>query len=294
MTKYLPLIASLLLSANSFASTKLANDKDKVLTNNYLDHHLYGYDFSTVQQLNDWHIEGFGLAKIANQQLILEPEFHQQMMVQYEQGKFSNKNSALEYGSNLASLVSAKYPEQVKELYFDGIFRGGHFNFWNKNITPENYAISFDFKSLSSQALHMLMFSAQGLNGQDVLSGGLKTRVGLAQEIMFGDLQQYRISYFFPWRKTANMRKAPGRNMTSKGKDYASEEAQQTHHMVITKYQGKINYFVNGQHALYFSDKQPYAGGNWGFRLMVLAKGAYDNINIYQLKQDPIITNKSR
>ncbi len=288
MKKSVTIILGTLLSQSAYTSPKSTADVNKKLNKSYLSNYLYGYDFSSAKQLDDWKIEGFGLASIENNQLILEPEFHQTIMRLYEQGKFSNKNAAKEYGGYVAEAVTAKYPNINSDLYVDGVYRGGHFNIWNKHTTPENYAISFDFKSLSSQALHMVMFSAQGFNGEDVLTGGLKPRVGLAQEIMHGDLSQYRISYFFPWRKTVNMRKAPGRDMTAQGRDYASERPDKTHTMVITKYRGEINYFVNGQHALSYSDKKPFLGGNWGFRLMVLAKGIYDNINVYKLNQDPI------
>ena len=138
----------------------------------------------------------------------------------------------------------------------------------------------------------MIMFSAQGLNGEDVLRGGLKPRVGIAQEIMFGDLQQYRISYFFPFRKTANMRKAPGRQMTTQGRDVASENPEKEHDMVVTKFGGEIDYFVNGVHALHFNDDTPFAGGNWGFRLMTLAKGAYDDVTVYELTEEPVLKAK--
>jgi len=277
-----------LLTHSASATPELSDNKHKSLNDSYQSGYIYSYDFSSDKQLEDWKIEGVGLASVVNGQLILEPEFHQPMMRLYQQGKFSNKNSAKEYGQYLAAEVATKYPDINSNLYVNGIFRGGHFNIWNKHSTPENYAISFDFKSLSSQALHMIMFSSQGFNGEDVLTGGLKPRIGLAQEIMHGDLHQYRISYFFPWRKTANMRKAPGRKMSAQGRDFSSEMPEKTHTMVITKYQGEINYFVNGQHALYYSDDSPFSGGNWGFRLMVLAKGAYDNIKVYQLNQDPV------
>ena len=96
-------------------------------------------------------------------------------------------------------------------------FRGGHFNFWNTEYeTPENFAIEFDFRSLSPAPLHMLMFCASGLNGESVLDPSLPKRYGKAVEIMY-ELAMYRVSYFFNDRGTANLRRAPGRIMAVKG-----------------------------------------------------------------------------
>ncbi|KEI69319.1 DUF1961 family protein [Endozoicomonas elysicola] len=287
------ILLTLLSTTLIYSSTgygKLTNDPNKKLSDSYLNHPIYGYDFKSNEQLSDWTIEGFGQASIEHGKLILEPEFHQPLLTLQSTGKYSDANEASEYGDDLAAMVKEKYPLAVDKMYVDGVFRGGHFNIWNKNTTPENYSISFDFQSLSPQSLHMIMFSAQGLNGQDVLHGDVAPRTGLASEIMRGDVTMYRISYFFPFRKSANMRKSPGRHMTASGRDIASENPEGLHKMVVTKWNGEVNYFVNGEHALSYTDKKPLSGGNWGFRLMVLAKGAYSNINVYQLDSNPVMT----
>ncbi|WP_163935083.1 DUF1961 family protein [Paraferrimonas sp. SM1919] len=250
---------------------------------------LQHYDFATAEQINDWKVEGWGVAKIENQRLILQPEFQPQMIDLYQQGKFSDNNLAKEYGQFLAELSAQKYPKLTPKMYQKGVFRGGHVNFWNTRVTPENYAIEFDFQSQSSQALHMLMFSALGSNGDSIFSEGFAQRYGLASELMYGDMQQYRISYFFPSRGSANMRKAPGRNLVAQGADLASLKGLAQQKMLVTKWQGQVHYFVDDKLVLSFEDKQPLGEGHWGFRLMVLAKGAYDNIKVYQLEQNPVL-----
>ena len=291
MKNLLVALAAFVISGSAVAD--LSNNPHIKLSDNYQDNLLYGYDFRSDEQLSDWTIEGFGVAKVENGRMILEPEFHAPMIAMRKEGTFSEQNSAEEYGDILAKLVKEKYPQQAEEMYVKGVFRGGHFNIWNKKSTPENYAISFDFQSLSEESLHMIMFSASGEKGTDVLRGPVKPRSGLASEIMNGDIGMYRISYFFPFRKTANMRKSPGRHMTTMGRDIAGENPEALHKMVVTKWNGEVNYFVDGEHALKYVDKQPLAGGNWGFRLMVLAKGAYSNIKVYQLLSNPLATSRS-
>ncbi len=291
MKHLLAALTALVITGSAVAD--LSSNPKITLSDNYQENLLYSYDFRSEEQLSDWTIEGFGVARVENGRMILEPEFHAPMIAMRKEGKFSEQNSAAEYGDILAGLVKEKYPQQVESMYVKGVFRGGHFNIWNKKTTPENYAISFDFQSLSPESLHMIMFSASGENGADVLRGNVKPRSGLASEIMNGDIGMYRISYFFPFRKTANMRKSPGRHMTTMGRDIAGEDPEAVHKMVITKWNGEVNYFVDGEHALSYVDKQPLAGGNWGFRLMVLAKGAYSSINVYQLLSNPLATSRT-
>ncbi|KEI72983.1 hypothetical protein GV64_21685 [Endozoicomonas elysicola] len=273
-------------SVNVYAELERRTDVE--LLANHKNNLVFSYDFSSKDQLDDWVVEGFGMANIAKGKLILEPEFHKPMLAMQKDGRFSNENLAEEYGDELADLVKEKYPSIVDSMYVNDVFRGGHFNFWNKKQTPDNYSISFDFESLSPEALHMIMFSAKGLNGKDVFSDKLAPRKGLAREIMYGDVGLYRISYFFPFRKTANMRKSPGRHLTTVGPDIAIERCEKECRMVITKWRDEVNYFVDDIHVLSYKDKDPLFSGNWGFRVMVLGKGAYSNINVYELNENPI------
>lgn len=244
---------------------------------------LISYDFSESEQLNDWLVEGLGEIKWQNQSMVLEPEFYQDMLALYEKGVISNKNEASEFGPYLAKLVEQKHPELARKMSVKGVFRGGHFNVWNKHAAPDDFALCFDFKSLSSLPLHMLMFNSSGLNGESVFASHLAPRIGLAKEIMRGDVRQYRVSYFFPWRKTANLRKAPGRALIAQGPDFAGDYPNKWQPMVMIKKGGNIRFYINHKQVFSFNDEQPLPGGNWGFRLMVLGKGAYDNISLYRL-----------
>ncbi|MCH2205520.1 MAG: YesU family protein [Lentisphaerales bacterium] len=242
------------------------------------------YTFDDNQLDQDWHIEGPGKANVKGSKLILEPEFYEDMKALMNDGTISEANLQEEYASHLTKAFQTKgYDLDKYSITREGqsIFRGGHFNIWNKHKHPGDFAIEFDFKSLSPASLQMIMFCGNSLKYKDIFTNN--SRVGLAQEIMYGDMTQYRISYFHPQRKTANMRRAPGRQMVAQGKDIASLAPGKVNKCRIERRGDKVKYFVNGKLSFEYTDKKPLKGGYWGFRLMVCAKGEYDNIKIIKL-----------
>ncbi len=267
----------------SMAFSMAATAREKVLVS---------YTFDSDADLADWMMEGDGKAYVENGKLILEPEFFPLMDSLMREGKVSLRNDQSEYFQYLYPAMKAKHGEKEIENYFymeDGkkTFRGGHFNFWNTEYeTPENFAIEFDFRSLSPAPLHMLMFCASGLNGESVLDPSLPKRYGKAVEIMY-ELAMYRVSYFFNDRGTANLRRAPGRIMAVKGPDLVSENPEQVSHCRVERIDGVVKYFVNGTEVFSYADDNPLKGKDWGFRLMVCAKGEYDNITVKEIIKTP-------
>ena len=249
---------------------------------------LVTYDFSDPAQLADWSFDGDGKAYIENGKLILEPVFYPLMDSLMREGKVSLRNDQNEYFPYLYPAMKAYHGEEEIENYFyiekgKKTFRGGHFNWWNtKYETPENFAIEFDFKPLSPAPLHMLMFCASGLNGEDVMDPSLPERYGKAVEIMF-DMAMYRVSYMANERGTANLRKAPGRILATMGSDPVSEARDIFHHCRVERVEGTVKYIVDGQEVFSWTDSEPLKGSNWGFRLMVCAKGEYDNITVKEI-----------
>ncbi|MCH5719321.1 DUF1961 family protein [Niabella hibiscisoli] len=161
-------------------------------------------------------------------------------------------------------------------------FLGGSFNIWNKKFpTASSFSIEFDFQALYPTPLHMIMFSAWGINGSGIFDEKLPLRYGLSTELMTGQLNNYRISYFEPQRKTANLRKAPGRKLLLEGNDIVSADPRKTYHCEIRKIEDQISYIIDGRTVFIYKDDKPLAGGYWGFRLMPCASGAYDNIKVY-------------
>ena len=110
------------------------------------------YTFDDNQLDQDWHIEGPGKANVKGSKLILEPEFYEDMKALMNDGTISEANLQEEYASHLTKAFQTKgYDLDKYSITREGqsIFRGGHFNIWNKHKHPEDFAIEFDFKSLS-------------------------------------------------------------------------------------------------------------------------------------------------
>ncbi len=254
------------------------------------------YDFSNNDQLTDWVVEGPGTAIVENGSLILEPEFHSILREKIDSGELSLKNDQSEYEKWLRPAMEAKYGmKTVDETYVDRragkkpVFRGGHFNIWCKRPVYGDFAIEFDVKSLSPAPLHMIMFCAEGLNGESIFDPSMPERVGLAYEIMYGPMQQYRISFMSGERGTVNMRRAPGRNMVATAEDPFGEVVGVSR-CRVERIGETVRYMVNGKEVFSFRDESPLKGGYWGFRLMACAKGAYDNLIVYSLAKRPSYT----
>lgn len=254
------------------------------------------YDFSSQDQLSDWVVEGPGMAKVVNGTLVLEPEFHSVLRERIDAGELSLENDQAEYQQWLRPAMEAKYGKEiVDERYVDRrdgrkpVFRGGHFNIWCKQPVYGDFAIEFDVTSLSPAPLHMVMLCAEGLNGESIFDASMPKRVGLASEIMYGPMQQYRISYFSGERGTVNMRRAPGRNMVASAKDPLQAQ-DVAYHCRVERKAGSIRYLVDGEEVFTFTDESPLDGGYWGFRIMACGKGEYDNIVVHKLDEKPTYT----
>ena len=240
-------------------------------------------DLSNEAALKNWTIEGPGSAEIKEGKMILTPTFYPQLKKLMDKGTLSTKNIQAEYKSHLENLFLKKGMDlkPYTTTHIEPLeFKGGHFNIWYKEPIKGDFSISFDFESLSPSALHMIMFCAQGNKGESIFDTSLRKRYGIAEEIMFGDISQYRISFFAPHRKTANMRRAPGRQMVAKGPDLASLSKNKTSRHTITRIHDTVTYQVDGKEVLSYVDKEPLKGGYWGFRVMACGKGVYSNIKI--------------
>ncbi|MEX0324219.1 MAG: DUF1961 family protein [Puniceicoccaceae bacterium] len=278
------LLRILLLSLIWSASCLFAGSKQQA---------FLSYDFSTNDQLSDWVVEGPGSAKLVAGALILEPEFHSLLREKIDAGELSLENNQAEYEKWLRPAMEAAYGKKVvDETYVDRrdgkkpAFRGGHFNIWCKQPVYGDFAIEFDVRSLSPAPLHMIMFCAEGVNGESIFDESMPERFGLAAEIMHGPMRQYRISYFSGERGTANMRRAPGREMVATANDPLNLQGSVSRFRV-ERIGGTIRYIVDGEEVFACADEAPLEGGYWGFRLMACAKGQYDNIVVYKLDNKP-------
>ncbi|MDO5980035.1 DUF1961 family protein [Flavivirga spongiicola] len=245
---------------------------------------IYSCNFNAPSDLSNWVMEGPGIATIQDGKLLLHSKYYDVTSAYYTQngGHFSG------LGANFYEAVEPAMKKdlgsEIEKYYVDGVFRGGHLVYWNKFKTPENYIIECEFQSLSENALHMLMFSCTGNQGQDVFDNALKKRFGVAAQYTKSDLHNYRISFFAPGRGTTNMRKCPGRILTIKGEDLTLKDLQGKHHLKIIKYKNTVEWYINNTLSFRYQDTNKHLkGGQTAIRLMVPAKGLYDNYNIYEI-----------
>ncbi|ARS40196.1 hypothetical protein CA265_11250 [Sphingobacteriaceae bacterium GW460-11-11-14-LB5] len=281
--KNILLIASFIIPSLSFAQSP----KEKTLR--------CSYNFSNKAELKDWVTEGEGKGYIRDGKLILEPTYFPLLKKLMDEGKISKKNDAKEYQQVVENAMKQQYGDEISRYYAtvnekEGTagnqpqFLGGSFNFWNKKFpTGKNFSIEFDFKALYPVPLHMVVFSTLGTNGKSIFDKTFPRRYGLSTEMMAGQMNNYRLSFFEPNRKTANLRKAPGRKLLYEGEDVISKNPDKTYHCEIKKTGGEISYIVDGKIVFTYTDHEPLGGGAWGFRLMPCAIAEYDNIKVYDL-----------
>lgn len=247
---------------------------------------IYSCDFENEIDLLDWKMEGPGIAKIEKGKLLLYSKYYDSAQEYYKKngGNFTGQGES--YYKPVEAAMRTDMGDAVNDYRYDNKFRGGHLVFWNKFKTPNNYIIKCDFQSLSPNALHMIIFSCTGTHGEDVFDPTLKKRWGLAAQYTKSDLHNYRISFYAPGRGTANMRKCPGRILAAKGEDFTLQDTNAVHHLKIVKYNNTISWYINGKLSFKFEDtlgEGHLYGGQTAIRVMVPAKGVYDNYTIYEI-----------
>ncbi|PXY01694.1 DUF1961 domain-containing protein [Marinifilum breve] len=278
--KYFILLFVLMGSQESFSQKSLEEGKTKTL--------FYQCNFDSQTALDDWVMEGPGIAKINKGRLELYSRYHKKVYRKIKKGEIVFEEGTNKWYQNYTDGLALKAEPHMYPSYKLGdTFRGGHLVYWNKIITPENYVIEFDFQSPIPFPLHMIMFSATGTKGENVFHPSLKKRCGVAAQYTKGDIYNYRISFLAPKRGTANMRKCPGRRLVTKGPDLTLKNLTGKHHMKVIKWKDQIEFRIDGQLIFQYHDKESDAAlgaGQTAIRLMVPARGYYDNYQIFELK----------
>ena len=148
-------------------------------------------------------MEGPGIATIEDGKLLLYSKYHDITIKYLEEQKINFSGTGELFYNAVEPAMRADIGDSVNAYYEDGIFRGGHLVYWNKFKTPDNYILECDFQSLSPNALHMLMISCTGTEGQDVFDPSLKKRFGVARQYTPSDLYNYRVLIFSQVSKNA-------------------------------------------------------------------------------------------
>ncbi|GAA6203662.1 DUF1961 family protein [Thalassotalea sp. SU-HH00458] len=247
---------------------------------------LKSYDFSNSVQMEDWEIEGPGSFAISSSQMLLVSDYQQRLisLLKPEQIWQGNGTQETLFRETLLPLIAENNPEYLQNYIKGTPIRYGNIVLWNKLSLPSNYAIEYDFQSASPYPLHMLLFSAMGINEQSIFSTRLPKRNGIANQYMNSDLSNYRISYFSGKRATINMRKSPGRHLIASIPELPSLIMGEKYKIKLIKFNQHIHFYINDALIIDYIDTNPLLGGHWGFRLMLFAKSYYDNIKIYSLK----------
>ncbi len=254
---------------------------------------VYRNTFDSPESLADWKMEGPGVAKIDGGRLLLHSKW------QPELEKLGGKIPLLEPGGEktypfIEQWVREQEPENLSNYVLDfhkpDKFAGGHIQYWNKHAHPENFIIRLKFQAASPYPLHMVTFCGRGLNGEGVFDPALRPRFGLAAQYMWGDIRNYRISYWSGTRGTSNMRRAPGRTLTAKVVgDVPKVALERPVQLEIIRWKGRIVIKANGELLVDWTDDKPFGDGYFSLRLMAAAKGWYDNYEVYELHKDPFI-----
>lgn len=247
---------------------------------------VYSCEFDSEDDLDDWVMEGPGIAEIVDGKLLLCSQYYEAAKNYLEKNNLIFDGFDTGFYGAVQEEMQSGLGDEIECYFHDGDFRGGDIVFWNRFVTSENYVIEFDFQSLSKHALHMLMFSVSGMAGEDVFADNLKKRYGLAAHYTQSDLRSYRISFFAPGRETSNMRKSPGKIQTIKGTDYTLNNPGGVNRLKVVKYNNSIKWYINNQLSFSYSDELEdgvLGEGHTAIRLMVPAKGLYDNFKIYDI-----------
>lgn len=252
---------------------------------NYVTQTIYENNFEHATDLNDWRMEGPGVAEVTSGRLLLYSVYADTIQVERDK-RSPEKLEGKRLDRYVEQLMLADLGEaEVQRYKINEKFCGGHFVFWNTTPTPYNYIFECDFQPIYQTSLHMIMFSHLGVNNESVFAPNLKKRNGLAAQYTKSDLKGLRISYFAPERGTANLRTSPEQAMVTNGADLTLLDPNKEHHLKIVKHKQLVIFYVNDQESFRYqipSDK-PMAGGYFAIRLMVAAKGYYDNIQIKKI-----------
>lgn len=276
--------AQILLSGLSAASTQL----------------IYRNTFDTPDTLNDWVMEGPGIAEIDHGRLLIHSKWQSDLVSIQDQIPLTEPGGEKFY-SFIEQWVKDREPDTLPHYLQPistakskaGKFAGGHIQFWNKHAHPENFIIRLKFQAASPYPLHMVTFCGRGLNGEDVLDPKLNPRFGLATQYMHGDIHNYRISYWSGSRGTTNMRRAPGRKLTSEdANDIRAIALDREVQLELIRWKGRVVFKADGEKLVDWTDDEPFADGFFALRLMAAAKGWYDDYEVWELTENPFSPNK--
>lgn len=171
-----------------------------------------------------------------------------------------------------------------------------NFVFWCPVNFPSEVEIEWKFRPIEEPGLCILFFSAMGKNGEDLFDKSLAPRDGQYNLYHSGDINAYHVSYFRrKWDEersfhTCNLRKSRGFHLVCQGADPIPDckDSKEYYELKLTKYNGKIEFAVDGLTVFSWQDDgEEYGavlgGGKIGFRQMAPLIGEYSDLKVYKL-----------
>lgn len=252
---------------------------------------VYQNSFESQEALGDWVMEGPGVAEVVDGRLLIHSKWADDLATLHGELDLL-KDGGEKYYPYIEQWVKERergnLEKYVLKEWKPGKFAGGHIQYWNKIAHPENFIIRVKFQAANPYPLHMVTFCGRGVNGEDVLDPKLAPRFGLAAQYMYGDIQNYRISYWAGSRGTSNMRRAPGRQLaTSEKGDVSRLALDREVQLEVIRWDGRVVFKVDGEALVDWTDDEPFGDGFFALRLMAAAKGWYDDYEVYALHDDP-------
>jgi len=171
-----------------------------------------------------------------------------------------------------------------------------HHVYWCPEEFPESFIAEWEVRNLHPEAgLCIVFFSAEGLNGEDILSARLKQRNGNFKHYTKGDINNYHISYYAntptqKGRPFAHLRKNIGFHKVQTGEAGIPHNSEGIHTVRLVKDSGHIQLFIDDRPVIDWQDDGKKFGtvlgtGKIGFRQMKWTRFEYRNFNLYQLAQ---------
>lgn len=252
---------------------------------------VYKTSFDSPKALDDWVMEGPGVAEIDGGRLLLYSKWLPDLEGVADQIDLTEPGGR-NYYPFIEQWVREREAENLEKYQLKKSnsvsFIGGHLQFWNKREHPENFLIRLKFQPANANPLHMISFCARGIGGESIFDTKLAPRYGLGGQYMSGDLTNYRISYWSGPRGTAHMRRAPGRKLASQNLgDLPRYALNREVQLEVVSWKGRTVFKCDGESVIDWTDDDPLVDGFFSIRLMAAAKGWYDDYEVYELNEDP-------
>ena len=217
--------------------------------------HLFAPDFSKKGVLDDWKMEGPGVIKPG------------------ADGWLYMESSEIDVGGP----------------------GDGHFVFWPPQVFPSDFIAEWEFQPQSDDGLCIVLFAAQGQNGEHLFDPALKKRDGHFGGYIRGDISCYHISYFANpptnrGRTTSNMRKNHGFYLVTNGPAGVAAGSRDVHKVTLVKQGGRVRLGVDGDSIIDWTDDgvqygPVWGGGQIGLRQMKWMKAQYRNFKVWEIKK---------